>query len=1780
MDVLNIIKEVEDKGIQLWQESGKLKFRAPEKVMTDAIRNMLKENKPEIIRILSERTCPQHDEEHRYEKFELTDIQSSYLYGSGDAYGLGDTGCQVYAILQAPVLEDERFRDALQKVVERHDMLHTDILSEGKQQVKKEVPRIDLRVIELGNASEDEREKILGDEKERGLSRRYKAGEWPFFEFTLIHLGESDRITISIDMLVADFASLRILVREIEAVYFGEELENLELTFRDFLQWKSKGVSEKKYREAERYWLDRIETLAEAPDLPVNENVNSSGFQQNSWLIPEDVWKRIGAISRESGITPSNLLLTVYAEVIGLWSGKQKFTINLTMADRPDVHCDIQRIIGDFTIVDLLEIDNTGRIPYMEKAGKIQEQLFRDLAHKAFTGVQVMRSINRAKSKVQLFPVVYTSTIGASTVRESDRFRLREKITKTPQVYIDCQVASVGETVLVSWDVREGIFPEGMIEDMFQVFTDRIRKLASGGLAEGYVAPEIPAGSAVVRTAVNGTGRPISGKLMYDGILDSIRNTPEKTAVICDGQKATYGQLGEMAAALEKVLLEKGVRPGQVVAVNIRKSIWQIAAVIGVQWCGAAYLPLGYDQPEERKESILNRAGVHLCVTDTDVFPDDMDKINVEEIEVSEGCAAEPVRVPDTEKAYIIYTSGSTGVPKGVVISHRAAVNTLEDINDRFGITGEDVVFAVANLAFDLSVYDIFGILGVGGCAVIPTEDQIKDAVAWEQLIRENKVTVWNSVPAQMEMLILYIRSLEKKAYDLRLVLMSGDWIPVTLPGEIHRIFEKAEIVSLGGATEAAIWSIYHRIDPEAEYERSIPYGTPLGNQFFRIMNENLDECPDNVTGELMIGGVGLAEEYHNDPEQTAASFIIHPRTSERLYRTGDIGRYGKDGVIEFQGRKDTQVKINGHRVELCEIESVLLKQKDVASAAVIANNNAIVAFVKPVECRETSVTEDAGIREIVRETGEKETGKIDKALFDEWSGYADQTAVYDILNTLRKKGVFDEDRGYSIEEISERVRVHDAFRGLLLRWLGALVEEGIVEKSRNDGTYLLRDRKIAERIAEDYWEKWKSAEEKLGYSRRMMDYFGEMREKLPVIMDGTLDPLDVYFPKGDPSIAIAAYHDNIISSCMNQVMVQVVKELTVRSQEEGKGKIRILEIGAGMGGATREIVPALKNADVEYLFSDISQFYLNEAKQTFAEYPFMKYLLVNMDKPLENQGVEKESVDLVLFSQAIHNADSIPSVLSNIGKALKPAGKIMIAETTREHRSLLTSVSFNAGIGENMLSVEEYAGMFRNEGITLDAVFPEEGSSIDSADQHLFIGTYVKKSALIHEEELIRQISGKLPEYMVPSRVCVIDEIPLSANKKVDRQKLVEMLEENRNPFVSASGELPRGELEEQLEKIWAAALNREYLYRNENFYKAGGDSLLIAQIVAEMKEKIPLAADMEWDELMRTIIEAPTIMEVAERLMESGADPQGNKRDGNIVVFAEGKNRSLLRVLFHDGTGTVYPYQNLVPHLLEYDREHTVIGISNTDPEDYSGRKPENLVMELGEKYGKLLAEKDYEKYELIGFCFGGILAVETAKVLMQEGREVLPVRTIDTPHCDRRIKSDILMERIYAMANGGDPVKLGYPTPGEIEEVLRKMQGEACIADRHLLTEKLSTDPEERLGRIYQCVKDNPGFRMTEEEFRANYKINRICFDSLAEYNEIFIGDVSDLYCTEDRDVFYPMLQGEGGTFWKEKVLGNLEEIRIPGNHNSCMQEPVVVGVAELIAGEPFSGKGDRQ
>ncbi|MBW8879725.1 MAG: AMP-binding protein, partial [Acidobacteria bacterium] len=275
--------------------------------------------------------------------------------------------------------------------------------------------------------------------------------------------------------------------------------------------------------------------------------------------------------------------------------------------------------------------------------------------------------------------------------------------------------------------------------------------------------------------------------------------------------------------------------------------------------------------------------------------------------------------------------------PKGVMIDHRGALNTVVDVNQRFRVGPQDRVLALSALNFDLSVYDVFGLLSAGGALVMPEPESLRDPSHWLDLLLSERVTVWNTVPALMEMLVQYLGARDLPESRLRVALLSGDWIPVTLPERLRSLFRGVETISLGGATEASIWSILYAIEEVDPAWPSIPYGRPMVNQRFHVLDTRLEPCPAWVPGHLYIGGVGLARGYWRDEEKTRASFVSHPRTGEGLYRTGDLGRYLPDGTIEFLGREDFQVKIQGHRIELGEIEAVLLQHPSVETAVVLA---------------------------------------------------------------------------------------------------------------------------------------------------------------------------------------------------------------------------------------------------------------------------------------------------------------------------------------------------------------------------------------------------------------------------------------------------------------------------------------------------------------------------------------------------------------------------------------------------------------------------------------------------------------------------------------------------------------------------------------------------------------------------------------------------------------------------------------------------------------------------
>ncbi|WP_141292228.1 non-ribosomal peptide synthetase, partial [Bacillus atrophaeus] len=497
---------------------------------------------------------------------------------------------------------------------------------------------------------------------------------------------------------------------------------------------------------------------------------------------------------------------------------------------------------------------------------------------------------------------------------------------------------------MLSWDYVSELFEENIIESMFNDYVAIIENL----LANNQFSYPSHSNLERVVSEYNDTSKVIQPDTLYRLFERQALETPENVAIEFKDRGITYQELRVMSNRIARYLEMNGVQTNDFVGVIVNREIETIANILAVLKTGAAYIPINPDFPKERQTYILQDGECKISLTH---------ELAKSIISTYEESKSDSKASPD-QIAYAIYTSGSTGKPKGVVITHQAVTNTIIDINSKFKVNARDRFIGLSSMSFDLSIYDIFGAFSVGATLVM-IEDQ-RDVKTIYHIVKEKGITVWNSVPMIMEMLVNYMDEEEKKPSieaidydelpDLRLVLLSGDWIPVTLPERIQDHFIDSKVISLGGATEASIWSIYYPINQVKKEWASIPYGYPLANQTYYVLDYNSELCPVGVKGELYIGGKGVAEGYLNAKEKTEASFIEHPSYG-RLYKTGDVGVFTQEGYIEFQGRKDHQIKIRGYRVELGEIESVILEHRKVKNVTVInrkdkRNQDVLCAYV------------------------------------------------------------------------------------------------------------------------------------------------------------------------------------------------------------------------------------------------------------------------------------------------------------------------------------------------------------------------------------------------------------------------------------------------------------------------------------------------------------------------------------------------------------------------------------------------------------------------------------------------------------------------------------------------------------------------------------------------------------------------------------------------------------------------------------------------------------------
>lgn len=872
-----------------------------------------------------------------YQEFPLTEVQMAYLIGQENAFEMGGVSTHVYMEIES-FLDLKRLNESLLRVIKRHPMFRTIILPSGRQKILEAVPDYVIEIVDLSDKDEMEQQKYIESVRKTMSHFVFKTDQWPLFEFKAFKINSNTSyLFMGIDMLIADGTSLQIFGKELMEYYHYPELEKpaIEFTFRDYMMAYVNFKNSDIYQEDKRYWLEKLNDFPPSPALPLKCNplqITKPHFRRLSKEFTANEWETLKKNIRKHTVTPSAFLGTAYAEVLAFWSNQPHLAIDLTLFNRFPFHKEVNQIIGDFTSIMLLDINLSEAGSFWEKVRNTQNVLMEALEHRHYDGVEFIREIaklNNLGAKA-IMPYVFTSMLFSNNESEGPDIRkelgnVKLSVSQTPQVYIDCQATQYQGGLLITWDFVDQIFETGMINTMFDQFIQRVNSVIHPG-----TELEMPCyhGSLAIVNDYNRTEQDIPLRTLDGLFTERTKNAPENPAVISGNQILTYQQLDQKSNQVAHYLKQAGIQSNDRVGVLARRCIETIINIVGVLKAGAAYVPIDPEYPDERKDYIISNSQCKLILV-----PEFYDTQNLKECPTQNSSLSQ---TNPADIAYIIYTSGSTGQPKGVVITHQAAANTIIDINQKFNLSQNDRIICLSSMCFDLSVYDIFGALSSGAAMVLIPD--LRDIRSILQIVEEHKITIWNSVPAIMDMLVKELNA-DYRNETLRLVLLSGDWIPLKLPDKIKKHFGDPEIISLGGATEAAIWSIYYPVKEIKNTWKSIPYGWPLANQKLYVLNYEGRICPVGVQGELYIGGLGLTKGYFNDPEKTVKAFIQHPSLGS-LYRTGDYGIFQKEGFIEFLGRRDNQIKVRGYRIELGEIETRLMVLESIKEAIVVAKSD------------------------------------------------------------------------------------------------------------------------------------------------------------------------------------------------------------------------------------------------------------------------------------------------------------------------------------------------------------------------------------------------------------------------------------------------------------------------------------------------------------------------------------------------------------------------------------------------------------------------------------------------------------------------------------------------------------------------------------------------------------------------------------------------------------------------------------------------------------------------
>jgi amino acid adenylation domain-containing protein len=858
---------------------------------------------------------------------------------------------------------------ALTRLVARHDVLRTHYPQvEGRPRQVVLPSALHTPTVHDVAAESDPEAAVLRLVGE-AMNRPFDLAKDQLLRTTVIRLADDDHVVVfSFQHIVADGPSLEVFLRELEVLYAAEvagvepDLPPLALQYADYAAWQREWLATEDAADQIAFWREQLVGAPELLDLPTDrprpavQSYVGSGYLH---IESGDLATRLEEFARREGVSMFMVLLAGLKVLLAKYTGQTDIVVGTPSAGRG--RPELADVIGCFFNVLPLRTDLSGDPTLRQALAEVRTTALEVYAHQDVPFQKVIEDLRprRDLSHNQVLQVLLSAPWETTAHEETTFAGLASAPMGVPVE------ATVSDLMVYAWPNDDALLLHLVYAtDLFDKPT--VRRMA-GHLVRVLdrlaTAPDTclsaldllsPEERAQQLGDWNDAGPERSGATLVALWDAQVAATPDAVAVVAPTDEATFAEVDRRADAVAAALRAHGVGPESLVGVCLERTVDLVAVLFGVLKAGAAYVPLDPDYPAERLRHMVANSGVRRVVCSRalaerlPVFTDGVEPVLVEDIEPVAG-PAPPAAVGPENLAYVIYTSGSAGQPKGVAVRHGGIANNLLDLNTRFAVNPGDRVLALSALSFDMSVYELIGMLVCGATAVLPEPGAERDPARWLELVQTHGVTVWNTVPARLAMLLDEVERAGADGTRLRLVLSGGDRLPVELPQRVWRAFgENVVVINMGGATEASIHSTLVPIEPEHLSRQALPYGAPMAGQRAYVVDGWGRLVPLGVTGELWLGGVGLARGYLGKPGLTAQRFVADPfgPPGARAYRTGDVARWRADGCLELVGRADHQVKVRGFRVELGEIEFVLNQVPGVEQAVVVAREDSLAAFV------------------------------------------------------------------------------------------------------------------------------------------------------------------------------------------------------------------------------------------------------------------------------------------------------------------------------------------------------------------------------------------------------------------------------------------------------------------------------------------------------------------------------------------------------------------------------------------------------------------------------------------------------------------------------------------------------------------------------------------------------------------------------------------------------------------------------------------------------------------